>query len=190
MTRMRTTLGQTIIVRMGDITRATTDAIVNAANSRLAPGGGVSGAIHHAGGPAIAEECREYVAAHGPVQTGDAVITTGGALPAMYVIHAVGPVWHGGRHAEAEALGATYRSAIEVACENGVSSLAFPSISTGIFGYPVEQAAPIALSAIADALDECPSVVEVEAVLFDEATYETWLEAAHDMKEDAGWTAD
>lgn len=189
-TRMSTADGQTVIIRRGDITRAGTDAVVNAANSRLAPGGGVSGAIHRAGGPSIAEECRAYVAAHGPVQTGDAVITTGGTLPAGRVIHAVGPVWHGGHRGEVEALGAAYRSSIEVAQTAGLVSLAFPSISTGIFGYPVERAAPVALEAIADALRCAPGIREVEIVLFDEPTYDAWLEAVRDIEEDAGWMAE
>jgi O-acetyl-ADP-ribose deacetylase (regulator of RNase III) len=175
--------GHAIIVRRGDITTAATDAIVNAANEWLTPGGGVSGAIHRAGGPAIAEECRAFVAEHGALAVGSAAITTGGALPSRYVIHAVGPVWHHGRHNEAELLGAAYRSAIDIADEYGLVSVAFPSISTGVFGYPVELAAPVALEAIIDALSHAVHVREVEIVLFDETSYATWADVASDVLE-------
>jgi len=131
----------------GDITEQDTDAIVNAANRTLLGGGGVDGAIHRAGGPAILEECRKL----GGCETGDARITTGGALKARHVIHAVGPVYSG-RPRDAELLASAYRRSLEVAVENGLKTVAFPSISTGAYGYPVREAAPIALSAVRDFL--------------------------------------
>jgi O-acetyl-ADP-ribose deacetylase len=130
--------------RVVDITTLDTDAIVNAANESLAPGGGVCGAIHRAAGPELARAC----AAAAPCPTGEARLTPGFRLPARFVIHAVGPVWHGGGAGEADLLASAYRSAVRLAAEHGLSSLAFPAISTGIFGYPLEQATPIAVSAV------------------------------------------
>ena len=152
----------------GDLTREKVDAIVNAANSSLLGGGGVDGAIHRAGGPAILEECRAIRARRGSLPPGEAVITTGGALPARRVIHTVGPVWHGGRTGEPEALASCYRSSLALAEEEGLESVSFPSISTGAFGYPIEEAAPVALHAIADALAEARHVRLVRCVLFSE----------------------
>ena len=174
-------MAQIEIVR-GDITRITSDAIVNAANEQLLRGGGVCGAIHAAGGPAIAEECRAYVAAHGPVPPGQAAATTAGRLPARYVIHAVGPVWHGGHDRESETLASAYRSSLALAEELGLESIAFPSISTGIYGFPVELAAPVALRAVRESLEvpspsreaESGHVRRVTFVLFDERTYEVY----------------
>ncbi len=137
-----------IEIVQGDITRVAADAIVNAANSRLLPGGGVCGAIHAVGGPSIAEECRAYVAAHGPVPTGGAAVTGAGRLPAQYVIHAVGPIWSGGGAREADMLASAYRSALDIAEQLTVDSIAFPAISTGIFGFPSALAAPIAIEAV------------------------------------------
>ena len=128
----------------GDITTLEVDAIVNAANERLAPGGGVCGAIHRAAGPDLAVEC----AAVGPCATGDAVATGGYALPARWVVHAVGPVWHGGTHDEVELLGSAYRRSIEVADDLGATSIAFPAISTGIFAFPAELAARTAVATL------------------------------------------
>ncbi|MBA4370525.1 MAG: O-acetyl-ADP-ribose deacetylase [Coriobacteriaceae bacterium] len=159
-----------ISLTLGDITRVHADAIVNAANPHLAPGGGVCGAIHAAGGPQVAAECRAWVEAHGPVPPGGAAITGAGRLPARRVIHAVGPVWHGGGDHEAEILASAYRSAIALAEAEGLTSVAFPSISTGIYGYPVAAAAPVALRAVHEALAGTEHVRDVTFVLFDEPT--------------------
>ncbi|MBI5231628.1 MAG: macro domain-containing protein [Coriobacteriales bacterium] len=162
----------------GDITTSSADAIVNAANSRLSPGGGVSGAIHRAGGTAVTGEAAAWVAEHGPLATGDAAITSGGHLPARYVIHTVGPVWNDGGSGEAEALASSYRRSIEVAEAQGdITSIAFPSISTGIFGYPVRLAAPVAIRAVAAALDEAHRVKSATFVLFDPATLDEYRQA-------------
>jgi O-acetyl-ADP-ribose deacetylase (regulator of RNase III) len=154
----------------GDITRETTDAIVNAANSSLLGGGGVDGAIHRAGGPSILAECRPL----GGCETGDAKATTAGLLAARYVIHTVGPVWRGGGSGEAELLASCHRRSIETAAALGCTSISFPAISTGIYGYPVELAAPVALGAAVAALEEHPQVELARFVLFDERTYDVF----------------
>jgi O-acetyl-ADP-ribose deacetylase len=169
----------------GDITKYTTEAIVNAANSELLPGGGVCGAIHRAGGPAIAEECRRVRSERGPLQAGQAVATTGGRLEAKYVIHAVGPVWHGGDHGEAEALSSCYRESMRLADELKLHSIAFPAISTGIFGYPVEQAAWVAIPTVVENLRTASHLVLVSFLLFDQATFETFATAAMDQRRPA-----
>lgn len=156
-------------IAVGDLTRERVAAIVNAANSSLMGGGGVDGAIHRAGGPRILDECRAIRARQGPLPPGRAVVTTGGDLPARRVIHTVGPIWNGGRAREAETLAACYASSLALADEEGLDSVAFPSISTGAFGYPIEDAAPIALRAIAGFLPGAQSVRLVRCVLFSEA---------------------
>ncbi len=158
-----------------DITKETTEAIVNAANSSLLGGGGVDGAIHRAGGPSILQECKRIVAKIGALPAGKAVITTGGRLPAKYVIHTVGPVYRGGGQHEAETLASCYRASVQIADDHGIRSLALPSISTGTFGYPVEEAAEIAVRTIADALPLCAHMVHVRFVLFDLATCKTYV---------------
>jgi O-acetyl-ADP-ribose deacetylase (regulator of RNase III) len=166
----------------GDITHQATDAIVNAANSSLMGGGGVDGAIHRAGGLAILEDCKKIVARQGRLPTGRAVITTGGNLPAKHVIHTVGPVWHGGAQGEAELLGSAYRESLKLAAENNLTSVSFPSISTGVYGYPVGPAAGVALSTVAAFLREkSTSVREVVFVLFDAVTYETYIAALQEV---------
>jgi len=162
----------------GDITTERVDAIVNATNASLRPGGGVCGAIHAAGGPALTADAREVMAGRGPLVPGEVIATSAGDLKARYVIHALGPVWHGGQQGESEALAAAYRNSVELADKLGLQSMAFPSISTGIYGYPVMAAAHIALRTLRDALKAAIHVREIHVVLFDERAYEAWLAAA------------
>lgn len=172
------TVNQAIIsVIQGDITHQTTDAIVNAANSSLMGGGGVDGAIHRAGGSAILEECIQIVAKQGQLPTGKAVITTGGNMQAKHVIHTVGPIWRGGHQNEAELLASAYRESLKLAATNKLKSISFPSIGTGAYGYPVKEAAAIALKEAADFLGKASSVKEVVFVLFDPHTYEAFANA-------------
>ena len=159
----------------GDITKQGTDAIVNAANSSLMGGGGVDGAIHRAGGPAILEECKQIVAKQGRLPTGKAVITTGGNLKARFIIHTVGPIWHGGNKGEPELLASAYRESLKVAAENNLSTVSFPSISTGAYGYPVTKAARVAINTAVSSLREgVTSIKEVVFVLFDSATFQSY----------------
>jgi O-acetyl-ADP-ribose deacetylase (regulator of RNase III) len=151
----------------GDITRQDVEAIVNAANSSLLGGGGVDGAIHRSGGPAILAECRQIVAEQGRCATGLAVITTGGMLRAKFVIHAVGPVWSGGGRGEDHLLASAYLSSLAIAAQRRVTSIAFPSISTGAYGFPVERAAEIALRTVHDFVArESHAILEARFVLF------------------------
>lgn len=162
----------------GDITRETTGAIVNAANSSLLGGGGVDGAIHRAGGPTILDECRNIVSKIGRLPAGKAVITSGGRLAAKHVIHTVGPVYGGGEGGEAEELANCHLECIRLADENGLESLAFPAISTGAFGYPVSEAAPIAIASAVEGLASANTVRRVRFVLFDVATLRAYERAA------------
>ena len=164
----------------GDITRQTTDAIVNAANSRLAGGGGVDGAIHRAGGPSIMAETRQKYPQG--CTTGDAVITGAGQLPARYVIHAVGPTWNGGQHCEAEQLASAYQQSLAVAVAHQCHSVAFPSLSTGAYGYPVALAARTALATVVAFLREYRQPSAVRFVLFDSGTYATYAAALGEMQ--------
>ena len=156
---------------VGDLTKQEVDAVVNAANETLAPGGGVSGAIHRAGGPTIAEECRGL----GGCPTGDAKPTTAGALPARWVIHAVGPVWHGGDAGEAGQLASAYRRSLEVAGGLGARTVAFPALSCGIYGYPPELAAPVAVGTVAELASDFD---EVRFVFLDEELRRVFAHAA------------
>jgi len=165
----------------GDITQQTTDAIVNAANSQLAGGGGVDGAIHRAGGPAIMAETRQRYPQGCP--TGDAVITGAGQLPARYVIHAVGPIWHGGHQREAEQLASAYAKSLAVAVAHQCHSVAFPSLSTGAYGYPVAFAAQTALCTVLAFLREHQQPSCVRFVLFDSGTYTAYAAALGEMQD-------
>src|SRR5262245_17292473 len=171
--RTRTIDGTCPELVQGDITRQPTDAIVNAANTTLLGGGGVDGAIHRAGGPAILEECRTL----GGCPTGDAKLTGGGRLPARHVIHTVGPVYRDGRHREGELLASAYRRSLEVACEHGLRSVAFPSISTGAYRFPIRDAAAIALRTISAFLAQPGhGLARVRFVLFSDADLATYAD--------------
>lgn len=172
---LHTTIGRTVVrLIQGDITLQDTDAIVNAANSGLLGGGGVDGAIHRAGGPAIMEACRALREKQGGCPTGEAVITTGGRLKARYVIHAVGPVWRGGLENEDRLLANAYRNSLRIALEHGIRSIAFPSISTGIYGYPVERASVVAFSTVRDFLEANDSLDEVRFLVFSRDDYNVY----------------
>ena len=160
----------TLSIVEGDITKEHTDAIVNAANSGLRGGGGVDGAIHRAGGPAIMEECRKI----GHCPTGQAVVTTGGNLKARYVIHTVGPVWSGGGRNEAGLLQSAYLESLKLASKKGLKSVSFPAISTGAYGYPLNDAARIALKTATDYLKEHPEIETVRFVLFGKPMYDVF----------------
>jgi len=164
----------TILIKLGDITREDVDAIVNAANSSLLGGGGVDGAIHRAGGPAILAACREIRKTRYPdgLPTGEAVITTGGNLPARFVIHTVGPVYGQNRGRDAELLAACYENSIALAAREGLETIAFPAISTGVYGYPKAEAARVARAAVERSLEMHHTIVEVRLVFFSEADAE------------------
>ncbi|MFC1978514.1 O-acetyl-ADP-ribose deacetylase [Chloroflexota bacterium] len=164
-----------ISVIQGDITEQSTDAIVNAANSGLMGGSGVDGAIHRAGGPIILEECKNIVAKQGRLPTGQAVITTGGNLPAKYVIHTVGSIWSGGGRNESTLLASAYTASLKLASEHDISSISFPSISTGAYRYPLEEAADIAIKAIISFLNRGQSsLTEVVIVAFNTMTADAY----------------
>lgn len=169
-----------IIFIKGDITQQCVDAIVNAANSGLMGGGGVDGAIHRAGGPKILEECKAYVAKHGRLPTGKAMITSGGNLPAKYIIHTVGPIYNKAKEqeqAQAQELRSCYVESLMLAVAHGIKTIAFPSISTGAYRYPLAEAAPIAVGAVKDFLKDNPSIDEVRFVLFNDETYGAYIKA-------------
>lgn len=166
-----------------DITKETTDAIVNAANSSLMGGGGVDGAIHRAGGPGILAECKQIVAEIGRLPAGKAVITTGGRLTARYVIHTVGPIYSGGKRGEAKTLASCHRECIRLADEHALKSLAFPAISTGAYGYPVDEAAEVAVSAAVDALRSTMHLATIRFVLFDLSTLRAYSSAAENLRD-------
>ena len=175
---MQVTIHQsTVELSQGDITKEETEAIGNAANAVLAGGGGVDGAIHRAGGPSIMAELKTR---YKGCPTGSAVITAGGNLKAKYVIHAVGPRYSGTAK-DAELLASAYRKSLDLCTEHKISSIAFPSISTGIYGYPVEEAAQVALKAVMDYLKDHPGIKLVRFVLFDSGTYQTYEEALKEL---------
>ncbi len=176
---MEVNINQTrLAIIHGDITKQATDAIVNAANPSLMGGGGVDGAIHRAGGPAILEACKKLVNRQGRLPTGKAVITAGGKLKAQYVIHTVGPIWQGGSRNEAELLKSAYYECLKLATENKLASISFPSISTGAYGYPVDEAARIALNTVLSFLKkQVTSLKDVVFVLFDARTYQSYYSA-------------
>lgn len=164
--------GKSLELIEGDITLQSTDAIVNAANSGLRGGGGVDGAIHRAGGPEIMEQCRKI----GGCPPGEAVITTGGRLPARFVIHTVGPIWNGGAKGEPEILANAYSNSLNLAERKGFKSIAFPSISTGVYGYPVDKASEIAIGTVIRHLSGHSGIELVRFVLFGSANYEAYIE--------------
>ena len=163
----------------GDLTEIEADAIVNAANSTLLGGGGVDGAIHNKGGPKILEECKRLRATEWPdgLPTGCAAITSGGNLKAKHVVHTVGPIWRGGFHDEAKLLKQAYRSSLKLAVTYGLKTVAFPSISTGAYGYPIEEASRVAVGAVKDFLEKEDKLERVSFVLFSESNFEVYLKA-------------
>jgi O-acetyl-ADP-ribose deacetylase len=174
----------------GDLTRIAADAIVNAANESLAGGGGVDGAIHRAGGPEILEDLQRRYGKRRRCETGSAAVSDPGHLPARWVIHAVGPRWRGGKFGEADLLWSAYRSSLHTADELGARSVTFPAISTGIYGYPVDQAAPVALEALVGGLKQARSVERATVVLYSEAVLEQFEAALDKLRPLAGSGAD
>lgn len=184
---MEVTINRTrLSLVQGDITTQSTDAIVNAANPSLMGGGGVDGAIHRAGGPRILEECKQIVSKQGRLPTGKAVITSGGNLKARYIIHTVGPIWRGGRSGEPEFLASAYNKSLNMAVANGLRSISFPSISTGAYGYPIRQAAEVALGTTINFLHQEGSLDEVVFVLFDAETYQIYTQTLKGLLPGAG----
>jgi O-acetyl-ADP-ribose deacetylase (regulator of RNase III) len=170
----------TLEIVKGDIADVETDAVVNAANSTLLGGGGVDGAIHRKGGPKILEECKRIRETEWPdgLPTGKAVITSGGNLKAKYVIHTVGPVWFGGFHVEAELLKQAYRNTLKLAVSKGLKTIAFPSISTGAYGYPIEEASRMAVGTVRSFLENEDKLEKVIFVLFSDKAFDIYLKAA------------
>ncbi|HUI22896.1 MAG TPA: O-acetyl-ADP-ribose deacetylase [Nitrososphaerales archaeon] len=183
--RMTATWGKTTVnMVLGDITDQAVDAVVNAANPSLLGGGGVDGAIHRKGGPAILEECRRIRQKEWPngLPTGKAVITTGGSLKARRVIHTVGPVWSGGRGGESASLAECYESSLRIAVQHGLRSVAFPSIGTGAYGYPIGEASRIALKAVKSFAEREGAPEEVTFVLYSENDFKVYLEALGELR--------
>ena len=174
----------TVRLVRGDITEIETNAIVNAANSFLMGGGGVDGAIHRKGGPKILEECKRIRATEYPegLPTGKTVITSAGNLKAKYVIHTVGPIWRGGNRGELELLAQTYQNSLRLAVAKGLKTVAFPSISTGAYGYPIEQASRVALKAVKDFLEKDDALDEVVFVLFSDYDLKIYLETVKELR--------
>ena len=170
---MKGVLQKMEIIR-GDITKQKVDAIVNAANSSLMGGGGVDGAIHRAGGPAISEECKKIVSRQGGCPTGEAVITTAGYLPSKFVIHTVGPVWNGGKKTEPAKLADCYKNSLRLAVENNLRTIAFPNISTGVYGYPKREAAEIAVKTVNEFLQINSTITKVYFVCFDDENFQLY----------------
>jgi O-acetyl-ADP-ribose deacetylase len=178
LTRQSSPIAQ-ITLHLGDLTTdAEADAVVNAANSSLLGGGGVDGAIHRAAGPGLLDECRLL----GGCEAGEAKITGAGRLPARHVIHAVGPVWRGGGQGEAELLGGCYRRAVELAALHGCTTVAFPAISTGVYGYPLAAGADVAIAAVTGAMASHPAVREARFWLFDERAYRVFEAALNRLR--------
>ena len=164
-----------LLLKKGDITVEDVDVIVNAANSSLMGGGGVDGAIHRAGGPKILEECKQIRQQQGDLPTGEAVITTGGKMKARHVIHTVGPVWHGGTHNEDKLLANAYRNSLRLADSRKLKSIAFPSISTGIYGFPIDRASRIAFNAVAEFLKNDTGITEVRFIVFSKPDFDAYM---------------
>ncbi len=160
-----------IEVLKGDITKVSVDVIVNAANTSLMGGGGVDGAIHRAGGPAILDDCRKIIARQGGCKTGQAVMTTAGKLDAKFVIHTVGPVWNGGQKKEAEKLADCYKNSLRLAIENNCRTIAFPCISTGVYGYPINEAARVAVDTVIEFISDSDKIDKVIFVCFDDDNF-------------------
>ena len=177
MDALKSFLNGRIIVKVGDITKQDVDAIVNAANGTLMGGGGVDGALHRAGGPEIKKECEEIRRAQYPdgLPTGQAVITTAGKMAARHVIHTVGPVYGRGGKDKAQLLAACYRNSLQLARDNGLHTIAFPAISTGVYGYPLDEAAQVASGAIEKFLSETPAIQEIRLVFFSPSDADTFL---------------
>jgi O-acetyl-ADP-ribose deacetylase (regulator of RNase III) len=163
-----------ITLVLGDITKQKVDAIVNAANSSLMGGGGVDGAIHRAGGPAILAECKRIREERGACATGDAVVTTAGKLPARWVVHTVGPIWTGGESGEPALLRRCHEKSLALAADQGARTVALPAISTGVYGYPVDRAARVALGAAKDFAAKDDRLAEIRFVLFSESDLEAF----------------